>query len=100
MDISGVSTALKTYREREHLYQKEMAAKLRISRVYYCQLENGKANPSLRLFSKIIHMTGIQLSTVFTHVDNLDENICNLCYSLHDGDRKTVKRMIKRMSQG
>ena len=97
MDIMGVSMALRTYREREHLCQKEAAAKLGISRVYYCQLENAKANPSLELLSRIIHLTGTSLNTVLAHANNSDDDTCNLCHSLSKRDRKTVRRIMRRM---
>jgi DNA-binding XRE family transcriptional regulator len=52
--------ALKVYRIKNKLLQKQMAFMLGISKEYYCKIENDKVFPSKELLLKIIKMTGIE----------------------------------------
>lgn len=99
MDFPGIGSALKTYRSQQHLEEKLLAEKLGISRNYYCQLENRKANPSFGLLCRIAKVIGLSFSLLPSSRMQPGGDVCNLCYSLSYRDRETVKRMIKRMSE-
>jgi len=98
MDALKIGAALKTYRSQQHLEEKMLAEKLGISRNYYCQVENRKANPSLRLLSRIAKVVGLSLSVSPPSRRQIGSDICTLCDSLCYRDRETVKRIIRRMS--
>jgi DNA-binding XRE family transcriptional regulator len=53
--------ALKVYRIKNKLLQKQMAFILGISKEYYCKIENDKILPGRNLMNKIIKTTGIKL---------------------------------------
>jgi len=53
--------ALKVYRIKNKLLQKQMAFMLGISKEYYCKIENDKILPERNLMNKIIKITGIEL---------------------------------------
>jgi transcriptional regulator with XRE-family HTH domain len=53
--------ALKVYRIKNKLLQKQMAFMLGISKEYYCKIENDKILPGRNLMNKIIKTTGIEL---------------------------------------
>jgi transcriptional regulator with XRE-family HTH domain len=53
--------ALKVYRIKNKLLQKQMAFMLGISKEYYCKIENDKILPGRNLMNKIIKITGIEL---------------------------------------
>jgi DNA-binding XRE family transcriptional regulator len=53
--------ALKVYRIKNKLLQKQMAFMLGISKEYYCKIENDKILPRRNLMNKIIKTTGIEL---------------------------------------
>ena len=52
--------ALKLYRLKNNLLQKQMAHMLGISKEYHCKIKNDKVFPSKELLLKIIKMTGIE----------------------------------------
>lgn len=101
MDILDVGYALKSYRQAKHLAQKEVAARLGISRVHYFQLERGKEHPSFTLLSKTVKLTRIPLDTASTRASYLEKDVRALCHSLTqrkgpEGVWRIVKRMIGR----
>jgi len=53
--------ALKLYRLKNNLLQKQMAHMLGISREYHCKIENDKILPGRKLVQKITKITGIKL---------------------------------------
>ncbi|WP_140945631.1 helix-turn-helix transcriptional regulator [Candidatus Thermokryptus mobilis] len=54
--------ALKLYRLKNNLLQKQMAYLLGISKEYYCKIENDKIIPGRKLIQKITKLTGIKLN--------------------------------------
>ncbi len=97
MSQSTLAESLRSFRGKSHLYQKEVAAKLHISRVYYCKLENGKAKPSLELFLRICSITGTQTEPVEADTEDFGNISCDLCRSLSLADRRAVRRIIRAM---
>jgi transcriptional regulator with XRE-family HTH domain len=57
-----LSEALKSYRRRHHLLQKQIAADLRISLKHYTGIENDHAHPSSKVMERICDFTGISVS--------------------------------------
>jgi len=53
--------ALKNFRLKNDILQKQMAYILKISREYYCKIENDKVFPSPKLLIKICEITGIKI---------------------------------------
>jgi len=62
--------ALKLYRLKNNLLQKQMAHMLGISREYYCKIENNKIIPGRKLIQKIAKITGIKPKFEMTSVKN------------------------------
>ena len=58
--------ALKLYRLKNNLLQKQMAHMLGISREYYCKIENDKIIPGRKLIQKITKVTGIKIKFEIT----------------------------------
>ena len=54
--------ALKLYRLKNNLLQKQMAYLLGISKEYHCKIENDKIIPGRKLIQKITKITGIKLN--------------------------------------
>lgn len=50
---------LKQIRERKGFSQRALAAKVKMSQTFLCNLENGKANPSLRTLTRLAKALGI-----------------------------------------
>lgn len=95
-----VSTVLKSYRKSHFLTQKEMAARLSITREYYSRLERGVAAPSFALFEAMCSTTQSLLPHMLSHSDDGSSNngvICTLCTQLGLQDRKEIERLMKRM---
>jgi len=58
--------ALKLYRLKNNLLQKQMAYLLGISKEYYCKIENDKIIPGKKLIQKITKITGIKIKFEIT----------------------------------
>ncbi|MDR3611612.1 MAG: helix-turn-helix transcriptional regulator [Ignavibacteriaceae bacterium] len=92
----NVGNILKLYRNRNKLYQKEVASILGISREYYSQLENNKASPSTSLLITICKITNTNLPFLLNE-PVLDNDICLSCHELTGEDRELVNKMIDKM---
>lgn len=53
---------LKRIRERKGLSQRALAAKAKMSQTYLCNVENGKADPSLSTLKRLAEALGITVS--------------------------------------
>ena len=58
--------ALQEYRLRHHLTQKEVAAKINISREYYAKIEEGKKLPSYSLLRVIAHQLALSIVIILS----------------------------------
>lgn len=85
---------LRNFRREKRLYQKEAAAVLGISRVYYSRLENGRAKPSFELYSRISGFlySGSSSASSITNVSRAE--LCRHCRSLTEKERKTIAGII------
>jgi transcriptional regulator with XRE-family HTH domain len=52
-------------RKREHLSQQELADKIGIDRANLCKLENGNANPSVKMLKRIAEALQLRLKIEF-----------------------------------
>ena len=59
---------LKLMREVKCLSQEQLAQRVSSSRVYICELECGKANPSIQILSQIANGLGMTLSELLDGV--------------------------------
>lgn len=99
-----LSAALVLYRREKGLTQKEVAARLDVSREYYCRLENGSAIPSVRLLERICSLTSVSVQAIFQRNNGKTQandflNVCKLCLLLKKEDRKEIERIIKRLAR-
>jgi transcriptional regulator with XRE-family HTH domain len=53
---------LKLFRERKGLSQRALAAKAKMSQTYLCNVETGKADPSLSTLKRLSKALGITVS--------------------------------------
>jgi len=60
---------LKLLREVNSLSQEQLAQRVSSSRVYICELECGKANPSIKVLSNIAKGLGVTLSELLDGVE-------------------------------
>jgi DNA-binding XRE family transcriptional regulator len=65
--------ALRRYRAKNHLLQKEAADHFGISRKHYAQLERDRELPSLKLLNDICKRLGYQIELVSIPPDNSNE---------------------------
>jgi len=96
-----VALYLKTFRKNNHLTQKEMAAKIEITREYYSRLENGVDSPSLNLLEKICSSTGYCMEKIINddmNPDTIFNEMCEKCIMLEQKDRNKIMNIIKRSS--
>lgn len=70
MDEMNLSESLRSWRTEKKLLQKEAAAALSISRVYYDRLEHGRARPSLQLFLRILTAVSQECSRLTVMEEN------------------------------
>jgi transcriptional regulator with XRE-family HTH domain len=63
--MPALSTKLKQLRTQKKLTQKELAQKVKCTPAYICQLENGKADPSISTLKKISTALGITIIDFF-----------------------------------
>lgn len=99
-----LSATLVLYRREKGLTQKEMAARLDISREYYWRLENGNAIPSVRLLERICRLTSVSVQAIFQKNNGETQandflDVCKLCLLLKKEDRKEIERLIKRLAR-
>ncbi len=64
---------LEAIRKERKLTQEEVANASGLSRVSYCNIENGKRNPSVSTAKKIASVLGIDWTTFFT--DDKSDNV-------------------------
>jgi transcriptional regulator with XRE-family HTH domain len=93
---------LKSYRRRHNLLQKEMAAKLRITREYYWKIEHGVTAPSTLVLSHISQLIGANVEVSVRGIPLISNRedlagICALCSQLEDDDLMYVTRLIQRL---
>lgn len=98
----NLGVLLKAYRKSQRLTQKEMAARIDISREYYSRLEQGVGRPSITLLERICSSIAIPSEKLFVKADSVllrQEfiEICDLCRSLRAEDRKEIHTQIKQM---
>ncbi len=98
-----VASSLLAYRKKHRLYQKEMAARIGVTREYYWRLERGKGFPSRKLLTRICALTQTTATVAVLladqegmHVEAPD--LCATCLSLKYRDRKMVASLLRRMS--
>jgi transcriptional regulator with XRE-family HTH domain len=63
--MPALSTKLKQLRTQKKLTQKELAQKVKCTPAYICQLESGKADPSISTLKKISTALGITIIDFF-----------------------------------
>jgi transcriptional regulator with XRE-family HTH domain len=59
--MKTIEQSLKYFRKIKNLTQREVATELGISQVHYCNIENGKSQPSMDLLDKFAEVYGIDL---------------------------------------
>ncbi len=100
-----IHSLLRAHRNSNHLTQKEMAAKLGITREYYSRLERGVATPSFPLFETLCAVLKLQALELAHRLGDSKQKgmvppICDLCSKLSRQQRQAVKRMMKAMTLG
>ncbi len=96
-DINLFSDLLIAYRKKNKFVQKEMAAKLNISREHYSRLEEGKFYPSKKLFFNIYNLTGSRVPLPPECKSAAELEMCYLCSRLREDDRAALKTKMKRL---
>ncbi|HUN66007.1 MAG TPA: helix-turn-helix transcriptional regulator [Bacteroidota bacterium] len=61
-----LSEALRSYRIKHHLLQKQVAAALQISLKHYTEIENGHSYASSTVMKRLCELTGIEISYSFS----------------------------------
>ena len=57
-----LKNVLKTQRIAENLSQKELANKVKITQSYYSDIERGRCDPSLKVFSRLAAVLDIDMN--------------------------------------
>ncbi len=66
-----VKNRISEFREKTALTQKDLAAKLEVSRQTIISLEKGRYNPSIKLAFKIARVFGVTIEEVFIDEEEL-----------------------------
>lgn len=99
MDPLILAERLRKFRKQKRLCQKEIAARLGISRVYYSRLENGRARPGFELYARIsVFLDSGANRRPFSSTAISQNMLCELCRSLTEKDRSAIGKIILRMS--
>lgn len=64
-----LTTKIREYREKAHMTQSELAARVGVRRETIVHLENGRYNPSLRLAMDIAQVFGAAVEELFAFSD-------------------------------
>jgi transcriptional regulator with XRE-family HTH domain len=81
-----LSEALRSYRRKHHLLQKQLAADLHISLKHYIEIENDHAHPSSTVMERISDFTGITISYSIVAREPLSQ------YRIHHHNRAPSER--------
>jgi transcriptional regulator with XRE-family HTH domain len=96
---------LKSYRASRHLTQKEMAAKIGVSRVHYARLERGAFGPSAELLQSISTVIGNNIMDVFKYhngeaLDPVQQELHERILVMTDEERRKALVSLREISWG
>lgn len=100
-----VGLYLKAFRQANFLAQKEMAARLDVTREYYARLESSKVAPSVEMLEKISSVIGVEVEDIFRHrngdrVDPVLQEIYEYVVMMGEKERKEVLSVIRKIAGG
>ena len=62
VNLEILKDVLKRHRISAKLTQKELANKVKIAQPYYCDIERGRCDPSLKVFSRLAAILDIDMN--------------------------------------